>query len=300
MLVHAVINEKAGTALASDLASVTALIEKPFQQYGHDIVVEIVAPDQLTSTIERAAKTPADVIVIGGGDGTVRAGARIAMLNRKGLGIIPLGTLNRLARDLKIPLDIANASDALARGSLETIDVASVNDEIYLCNSLLGLPPEYSAMRQSMRGKPFVERMQGYVKVISGILSSRNRLHITIDDGREQTPLRVLSLAVANNAYCENPGIGLTRPALDGGELAIYASRHRSGWGMARALARAIMGRWKGDPHLQQFRAHDVTIRLSRPNVRLSNDGEVAMFATPLRYKIHPKALSILMPGSSS
>ncbi len=297
MRIHAVINERAGTALGGDIAAIREAVEAPFRDAGHDVIVEVVEPKALASTLEAAAKTNADVVVIGGGDGTVRTGARIAIDHGKAIGILPLGTLNRLARDLNIPLDVTQAAAAIADGSITKIDVASVNGQIYLCNSLLGLPPEYSAVRQSLRGKPFVERAKGYVGAVRTILSSRNRLRITIDDGAEQTPLRVLSLAVANNAYCELPGLGLTRPALDGGELAVYASRHRSGWAMSRALLRAIVGRWKGDPHLQQFRGHDLVVRMARPRVKLSNDGEVEIYSTPLRYKIHPKALRILLPA---
>lgn len=299
MLIHAVINERAGTALGGDVASMRASLETIFKNHGHDIKVDVVAPKLLKPTLEAAAKTNADMLIVGGGDGTVRTGARIAIDSGKALGVLPLGTLNRLARDLKIPLDLNEAAEALAGGSIKSIDVASVNDKIYLCNSLLGLPPEFSAVRQSLRGKPFIERAKGYIRVVRTILASRNRLRITIDDGAEQTPLRVLSLAVANNAYCEQPGLGLVRPNLDGGELAVYASRHRSGWAMMRAMVRAIVGRWKGDPHLQQFRGHDLTVRIARPRVRLSNDGEVETYATPLRYKIHPKALKIVMPASA-
>lgn len=274
-----------------------AAVKAPFVKHGHDVEVEFSAPDKLVAAIEAAAKRDVDVIVVGGGDGTVRSGARIAMQSGKTLGILPLGTLNRMARDLGIPLDVASAAAALAAGSTGRIDVASVNGQMYLCNSLIGLPPAYSAERARLRGRPFTERMTGYAQVLKSILWSRKRLHVTVDDGSEQKPLRVLSMAVANNAYCEKPGIGLTRPVLDGGELAVYASRHRSGWGMAKALVRAVLGRWKGDPHLEQFRGHDIVVRIARPQLKVSNDGELETMSTPLRYKTHPRALSILLPA---
>ena len=296
MRIHAIINERAGSVLGQDLAVIEQSIKDPFVNAGHDISVEFCEPKKLVPLIEAAAKSDIDVILVGGGDGTVRSGARIAISNGKTLGILPLGTLNRMARDLEIPLDIAAASAALAKSKPGVIDVASLNDKIFLCNSLIGLPPEYSTERQRMRGKPWRERMVGYTRAIKTILSSRKRLRITIDDGVEQKPLRVISLAVANNAYCEEPGLGLVRPHLDKGELAVYASRHRSGWAMVRAMVRAIVGRWKGDPQLMQFRGQEITVRVARNWLRVSNDGEVETYATPLRYKTHPKALSILLP----
>jgi diacylglycerol kinase family enzyme len=300
MRIHAVINERAGSVLGQDHASIVAAVEEPFKAAGHDIVVDTVTPDRMAAALEAAAKDETECLLVGGGDGSVRTAADVAMAHGKILGIIPLGTLNRMARDLSIPLSLPAACEALASADVQNIDVASVNGRTYLCNSLLGLPPEYSAERQRLRGRPFGERIRGYANIIRTILSSRNRLRITIDDGGEQRPLRVISMAVSNNAYCEQPGLGLTRPKLDGGELALYASRHRSGWGVARALVRAIIGRWKGDPYLLQMRGHELTIRTGRPRIKLSNDGEVEVYTTPLVYKNHSKALKILRPAPSA
>jgi diacylglycerol kinase family enzyme len=297
MRIHVIINRRAGSALGQDLSAIEASVKSPFMSHGHDVAVEFSEPEKLVSAIEAAADTDVDVIVVGGGDGTVRSGARIAIASGKTLGILPLGTLNRMARDLGIPLNVAEAAAALAAGATGKIDVASVNGQMYLCNSLIGLPPAYSAERQRLRGRPFGERMVGYFQVIKSILSSRKRLRVTLDDGRDQKPMRVISMAVANNAYCEQPGIGLTRPVLDAGQLAVYASRHRSGWALARAFLRAILGRWKGDPHIEQFRGHEITVRVARPRVKVSNDGEIETLSTPLRYKTHPKALNILLPA---
>src|ERR1700730_18347762 len=46
------------------------------------------------------------VIVAGGGDGTINAVASTVVGTDKILGVLPLGTLNHLAKDLKIPLDL--------------------------------------------------------------------------------------------------------------------------------------------------------------------------------------------------
>ncbi len=296
MRVSAIINERAGSALGRDLPAIEAAIREPFEAEGHQVKIVFSSPKNLAAAIDAAAKDDVDAIVVGGGDGTVRCGARAAIASGKTLGILPLGTLNRMARDLGIPLEPGAAAAALAAAETAKIDVASVNGSIYLCNSLIGLPPVYSAERQRLRGRPLRERLVGYAQVIKAILSSSKRFHVTLDHGGEQKPIRVLSMAIANNAYCEQPGIGLTRPALDGGELAVYASRHRSGWAMARALIRAIFGRWSGDPHLEQFRGRDITIRTGRKHLQVSNDGELETLATPLKYKSHPKALNVLLP----
>lgn len=296
MHIYVILNERAGSILGQDRGAVQKTVTTAFEKAGHDVLVEFAPPKQLTSKIEAASKRSFDVIVVGGGDGTVRSAAAIAIANDVAIGVLPLGTLNRLARDLSIPLSLEQAATALAAGETQRIDAASVNGKFYLCNSLIGLPPSYSEQRQKLRGQSLGRRLHGYQSVIRAMLSSRKRMTIAVDDGHEQRTMRALSVAVSNNAYDETMTLGLTRPVLNNGKLAVYVSRHRSGWAMVRAVGRAVLGFWKGDPYLQKFLAEELVIRLTRSHVRVSNDGEVETFTTPLHYKIHPGALRVLMP----
>jgi diacylglycerol kinase family enzyme len=215
------------------------------------------------------------------------------------LGIIPLGTINRLARDLGIPLDCASAAQALARPEIRAIDVAEVNGRVFLCNSFLGLPPGFTEARQQLRGKPLLERLAGYVSATSQVLASTRRLALSIDDGVEETNVRAITLAVANNAYSDTPSLLLKRDALDRGELALYVMRHKSGWGVALAVVRAMLGIWRNDPAIEFTKAHRIEIRSRRRRLRLSNDGEVEAVPTPLVYTIRPRSLRVLVPAAT-
>lgn len=291
--VRAIVNLRAGTALNLTPEDMRAVIADAFSAEGHRIAVDFLPPDAIEDAIRRAAQSPIDALIVGGGDGTIRTAARHLMEGPIALGILPLGTMNRLAKDLGIPLDLPGAARFLARATPSRIDVARVNDSIFLCNSLMGVTLRYAVGRARLRGRPFLERLPKYFAVVRSVLASRRKLSIVVDHGEERLEIRALSLAVTNNGYDETTP-WLRRPRLDGGRLTLYVSKHRSGWGLAKALARALVGRWHGDPEMAKLTGSEFVIHSGNRRLRLANDGEIGKFATPLRYEIVPRALCVL------
>jgi diacylglycerol kinase family enzyme len=293
MKIRALINQRAGTAMDLSPDQMRTVVADAFVAEGHRIEIDILPPENLEPAIAEAAKSDIDVLVIGGGDGTIRTAATHLMGTEKALGILPLGTMNRLAKDLEIPLDLASAAAYLATATPSRIDVAKVNGSIFLCNSLMGLTLRYSVARARMRGKPVTQRLPKYFATIREILSSRDKISITVDHGENRMRLRALSVAVTNNGYDENM-TWLRRPRLDGGKLTMYVSKHRSGWGLAKAVGRALLGRWKGDPEMAKFTGDSFVINAPSRRKRLANDGEISKFETPLHYEICPRALIVM------
>jgi len=56
-----------------------------------------------TAALERATRQEIDVLVVGGGDGSIRTVASVLADTATPLGIIPLGTLNHFAKDSALP-----------------------------------------------------------------------------------------------------------------------------------------------------------------------------------------------------
>jgi diacylglycerol kinase family enzyme len=297
MRVHAVINSRAGSVFGIDANELAREARAAFSEAGHEIVIALVEPERIEATLDEAVAAGPDILLAGGGDGTVRSAASRLLGSKIALGILPLGTVNRLARDLGIPLEPRAALRALAHGGFREIDVAEVNGDIFLCNSMLGLPSQISEERQNLRGRPFFQRARGYFKLLRTILASSRRIELSLDgDTAKSRRVRVLSLAVSNNLYRREPALTFTRQALDGGKLGVYIAKTHSGLGLLWVLARAAMGLWTGDERLDSLAAKRVVISAKRKRLRLSNDGEVETLKTPLRYQIHPKALTVFAP----
>lgn len=297
MRIHAIVNSRAGTALDLDPEELERRIANAFRTAGHSATVECIEPEKLSEAIETAAQSDIQALIIGGGDGTVRAAAEVLVGTDKALGVIPLGTMNRLARDLNMPLDVGAAIEALTTGHVRSIDVAYVNDKMFLCNSMFGLLPKFAAHRQALRGKAAFVRIKGYFRTIWQMLTRTRTISISVKDGQDSKRLRALTVAVTSNEYDETPSLMLTRPRLDGGYLTLYASKHKSGWALSGALLRAMIGRWRDDPYVVRISGEAFEIHMPRRFIHATNDGEVEKLRTPLKYTIRPSALRVLSPA---
>src|SRR5687768_8867145 len=104
--------------------------------------VRSVPASQLGAAARQAIREGAELVIAGGGDGTVNAIAGALAGSDAMLGILPLGTFNHFARDLGIPADLAPAADALARAQPLMVDLAEVNGHRFVNNSCLGYYPQ--------------------------------------------------------------------------------------------------------------------------------------------------------------
>jgi diacylglycerol kinase family enzyme len=296
---HAVINSRSGAAADKSPGEVEKLLTSAFAEGGRKLTVEMVEPDQVEAKLGQAANGDADAIIAGGGDGTVRTAASLLLNSNKALGILPLGTINRLARDLGIPLDLDEAALTLAKAEVKAIDVAMIQDRVFLCNSMIGLTPELTEQRQRLRGRPLGERVAGYAAVFLRLWRSRKGLELVVDDANEKRSVRVLSLVVSNNCYAEQPSLMPHRPHLDQGRLGVYMSKHQRGAALLGALLKAALGRWRSDPNIERLHGRSIVIHSQLPSIKASNDGEVETLTFPLTYAIRPLALQVLVPPAA-
>ncbi|MBX3010811.1 MAG: YegS/Rv2252/BmrU family lipid kinase [Caldilineaceae bacterium] len=102
-------------------------IVEALRAVGIEPQLELTTPEINAYQLANKAVARGDTLVIAaGGDGTIEEVATALIHSPATLGILPLGTMNNLARSLGIPLDLAQAALLLALGATRRLDVGRV------------------------------------------------------------------------------------------------------------------------------------------------------------------------------
>jgi diacylglycerol kinase family enzyme len=270
-----------------------------FRKAGVEASVEALEPDAIAERAQALAGSGGiDALVVGGGDGTV--GAVAAVLSGTGLplGILPFGTLNHFARDAGIPAELNAAVETIAAGHVRAVDLAEVNGRVFVNNSSVGLYPLIVRDRERQqehlgRGKwPAMARAAG--RALWRLSKWRLRIGAEDETVRVETPI----LFVGNNRY-ETGLFGLgKRTALDEGKLYLYAVKARGRLSLAKAVLQALFGRLE-ERDFVVISGTEAKVESRRARLHVAADGETFVAETPLRYRIRPRALKLIVPLAS-
>jgi YegS/Rv2252/BmrU family lipid kinase len=288
-----ILNASAGWDEQADAAG---RIRRVFQQSGHDCVVkraseganiELLAAEALHSGAER--------VIAGGGDGTVRAVAAALAGTDALMGVLPVGTLNHFARDMKIPLDLERAAAVAAEGTPVCVDVGEVNGHVFVNNSIVGLYAFYRAQRDAHEAHGRAKQLAILAAVFRTLWSHPYltlRLRINGEDLVRRTPY----VLIANNEHAMEGFQPWERKSMTEASLWIYLLRDSRRLGLLRLLAKIASGGTLAYEEFEVLRAEEVTMETRRRRLRVALDGEVISIASPLRYRSRPGELKVLVP----
>jgi YegS/Rv2252/BmrU family lipid kinase len=290
-----ILNANAGTANAIGITAEG--LQALFKENGMDAIIDDESEVGMAVRIERAMKSGAGTIVAAGGDGTITALAAALVDTDRQLAILPLGTVNALAKDLKVPLDLPSAVAALQTSESRRIDVGEVNGRIFLHKVVIGLIPGMAAGREKIRGRYDVSAKIGFLRYFFRRLARAKRMAVAIEtDNGARRVERVQALAVASNAYDEGLGQFFSRQSLDRGTLTLYVLSHFTLGNFLRLTTGMLMGHWQDDKALRMESVKTVTITTHKSLMKVMFDGEVESLQTPLQFAIRPLALTVLVP----
>lgn len=298
MRVALVINQSAGTFNRLPLAPTVEACAEAFRAAGHDVEVIVCGRRDLAGALSTLAqREDVDAVVCGGGDGTALTAVLAGLGQRQPLGILPLGTLNLLARDMGLPLDPVEAAAKLAHGHVAAIDLAEVNGLPFAIWASLGMHPWIVRRRDKMQ-RGGLRKWPAFALAALRAFHRYPLVRVTLSVDGSQKTISTPLLVISNNAWHEQP-LPLTRAALDRGELVVHVAKVTSRLGLLWLALRALAGAWNHNKLLETFKADEVRVISRKRRVMVSLDGEVTVLRSPLVFKLRPKALSVLMPPSA-
>lgn len=273
----------------------TALTERGYEDA---LWLETTAEDPGSAMAKQAIEETVDLVVVAGGDGTVRvACAELARTNIP-VAVLPAGTGNLLARNLGITLDLDDALAELLSGNERRIDSVQVEgDELgadrFVVMAGLGLDAAIIADAPDE-----LKKRVGWAAYVVSTVKNLNhpfvRVEIIVDD---RPPLvRRARTVVIGNVGTLQANIPLLPDAVpDDGmiDAVVLAPRRISHWPRL-ALSLVIKSMHEGR-HIERFTGKSIQVKASRA-VRRELDGDQIEDGRTLSAQVDPSALLVRVP----
>lgn len=236
------------------------------------------------------------LLIAGGGDGTVSAVAAVAAEARVPLAVLPLGTHNHFARDLRLPTQLAAAIEVIDHPHRRAVDLGEINGRTFINNVSIGMYPFLVLQRAEYQQHRGWSKRPAQVAATVQMLRRfpRSRLDVELDGRtmRRHTPV----FFVGNNAYSGGVLANAHRETLDAGKLWVCVARPRSKLALLRACWGFMTGRLEELPDLETALVDSLTVRSRTPSVTAAIDGDTFRMKSPLHIRIRPAGLEVLIP----
>ena len=268
------------------------LAAQKLRRSGFELVeVPTENPLQLSEVI-RAHERSVDLVIVGGGDGTLNAAIGGLVDTQLPLGILPLGTANDLARTLGIPTNIDLACATIAGRQMKQIDLGWVNGHYFLNVASFGLSVEITD-RLTQQTKRRWGVMAYGVAAIQAVWQSRP-FKVMIRSGDRVERVRTIQVTVGNGVYYGG-GLAVADDAsIADDRLDLYSLEIDHFWRWVYLLPAMYRGRHHLYPYVHAQQGQEFFIDCNR-SLAINTDGEIKT-QTPAHFKVISKAISVLVP----
>lgn len=294
MRITVLLNAVSGSGTAPDAAR---QIEQQLAEAGHAAEVHLSRSGrELETLVGKAVKDRPDAVLAGGGDGTINTVAGALVDTGVPLGVLPLGTLNHFAKDLGIPLALADAVSLVLAGHTTAVDVGEVNGHVFLNNSSIGVYPRVLRLREryQQRGR---SKWIAACWAILAVLRRHSFMGVRIVADGETIVRRTPFVFVGNNEYRMEGLSAGTRESLTDGRLSLYMMNARGRRSLLWLAWNVLIGRTRRLSELETRSVLEAQIETHRDDLQVALDGEVLKERGPLAYRVRPAALTVFTPA---
>ncbi len=299
--VHLVANRGAGSgsavALLSRIRQRCAALGRPLHEY----IAE--RPRQLGRCLVQADRNAAlqgGMLLVVGGDGTLRSAAQRLAGSDRVMAIIPAGTFNFFARNLGVPEDPEAALELALTGTPRAVDLGCVNDHVFLSNASFGLYARLIRAREQHSRRFGRHRLVAIASTVLTLLRGYRTMRLSVRENDQARQVRSPMVFVGINSL-QLRGIDLdVADCIERGQLAVVVMKPVGGWALFRLSLRGLLRRLRDERSLELCCTPTLTIQPDRPRLTVVLDGERMRIAAPLAFSILPGALQVIAPAAVS
>ncbi|SOD71923.1 undecaprenyl-diphosphatase [Jatrophihabitans sp. GAS493] len=252
-------------------------------------IVELTPDDDVLAVLRSAAER-AEVLGIGGGDGTVAAAATLAIEADVPLAVFPAGTFNHFAKDIGCA-KVADVVAAVRAGSVSRVDVVRINDDEVLLNTAsIGAYPAFVRTRESLEYK-ISKPLAGAWSMLH-TLRSADPVRIEFDNKVIDTSLFFLG----NGTYLPSGFAPSRRLRMDDGLLDVRILDAGARLAKLRTLVSLAFGRLERSRLYHQLLVPEFTFTATEGPTTVAHDGEVGSKYRQARFSVEYRALQVFQP----
>lgn len=297
----AVLNQEGGTLRTIDLFAFSDQMRRTLEAAGHSIDIDVVAGRDIVAALDSVASKPGiDIVLAGGGDGTISAAAARLMGRKTALAILPAGTMNLFARGLGIPQTLDAAVKSFADGEIIAVDMATANGRPFVHQFSIGMHVRMVQLRQHMEFGSRLGKMRASARAAWAAIKNPSAMKVTLTIGETEIVTRTTGIGVTNNLFGEGHLPYADNPA--GGVLGIYITVARQRGELIRFLFDMARGKWRDSGHVEIHQADRVVLKIhsAAKRFRAVLDGELIRLDRETTVEIHPGALNVLVPARAA
>ncbi|WP_294304861.1 diacylglycerol kinase family protein [uncultured Sphingomonas sp.] len=249
-------------------------------------------PKDLEPTVRELLAAKPDLLILGGGDGTISGLVDLMVGHDVMLGVLPLGTANSFARSLGIPLTIEGAVEVIRTGRPRRIDLGMIDNDYYANCAAMGISPKIA--ETVPHGLKRVGGRLGYLAWAAYQFLRFRPFTLIVEQNGKRERLRVVEVRISNGPYHGGTEL-VDAAAVDSGEIVVQAVcghvKRRLIVNWAASILRSDYRKEK----VRDFRGREIKLT-TIPPLPISIDGEV-LARTPVTARIAPGIIEVIAPA---
>jgi diacylglycerol kinase family enzyme len=298
MHIRAILNQDGGTLRTMDMTTLCESAERAFSDAGHTLECRVIKGSEVSDALRAAASDDAvEAILAGGGDGTISAAATAAFRSGKPLAVLPAGTMNLFARALGIPPDLNQALDAIARGNVDHIDIATANGTPFVHQFGVGIHARLVRIRNDMVYHSRVGKMLASLRAIMAAALNPPQFRVQLETPKGMITRTVSGIAVSNNPL-DNGAVPVAE-TLDAGVLGVYLADKVTTRELLGLAFDVFTGRWRDNELVSEAEVPELTLHFphKKSSAHAVIDGELIKLDRDVELRIHRLGLKVIRPA---